>query len=99
MALTITNIDELRNYKNQIEKTKISYDEKIDELTNTIKSTALYWQGEDGEVFRTNLYSLIDNDLKCLSKEMSAELEYLKKLIIVLESAQEDLMGRRNQYE
>lgn len=96
MALTVTNINELRNYKSQIEKTMNSYNDKIKELTDTVKNTSLYWQGEDGEVFRTNLYSLIDNDLNCISKEMAAELEYLKKLIIVLENAQEQVKSRLN---
>ena len=97
MALTITNIDELRNYKNQIEKTKISYDSPLAiSATEIFKENEDYYYHKDGEVFRTNLYSLIDNDLKCISKEMSAELEYLKKLIIVLENAQEQVKSRLN---
>lgn len=96
MALKVTNISDLKYYKDQLTKTKVSYDESIDKLIDTIKLSAIYWQGEDGNNFRENLYSLVGSDLKCISKEMNAEIDYLNKLIIVLENAQEQIKSRLN---
>lgn len=96
MALKTTNVNELKYYKSQLEKTKTLYEESIDGLTDTVKVTALYWQGIDGNNFRSNLYSLIGNDLSCITKELTAEIEYLNKLIIVLENAQEQIKSRLN---
>ena len=96
MALKTTNVNELKYYKSQLEKTKTLYEESIDGLTDTVKVTALYWQGIDGNNFRSYLYSLIGNDLSCITKELTAEIEYLNKLIIVLENAQEQIKSRLN---
>ena len=96
MALKVTNINELKYYKTQIEKARNAYDETIKGLTDSIKMTAVYWQGFDGDQFRSNLYSLIGKDLNCISKEMTAEIEYINKLIAVLENAQEQIKSRLN---
>ncbi len=96
MALKITNINELKYYKAQIEKTKNAYDDTITNLTDTVKMTALYWQGADGDEYRSRLYSLVGNDLNCISKEMEAEIQYIDKLIVVLENAQEQIKSRLN---
>ena len=96
MALKIMNITDLKYYKEQIEKEKIEYDDTIKQLMDTIKLSALYWQGEDGNHFRDNLYSIVGVDLNKISSEMNAEIEYLNKLIIVLENAQEQIKSRMN---
>lgn len=96
MALKITNISDLKYYKGQIEKAKIEYDETIKNLMDTIKLSAIYWQGEDGNTFRDNLYSLIGIDLNTISKEMNAEIDYLNRYITILENAQEQIKSRLN---
>ena len=96
MALKITDLAELKYYKIQLERTKASYDEVINNLYKTIKNSALYWQGEDGNIFRRKIYSLLKYELLCISKEMNAEIEYLGKIILVLENAQEQIKNRLN---
>ena len=96
MALKVTNIDELKYYKDKLQKSKNEYDETINKLLDTIKVTAIYWQGVEAEEFRLYLYSLIGKDLNCISKEMEAELNYVNKLAMVLENAQEQVKNRLN---
>ena len=96
MALKVTNVNELKYYKDYLEKYKNLYDDDIDNLIDTIKLSAIYWQGEDGNNFRENLYSLIGSNLQCISNEMNAEIEYLSRLIAVLENAQEQIKNRLN---
>ena len=96
MALKITDISELKYYKVELERTKLSYDEILNNLLNEIKSSALYWQGEDGDTVRERLYSLIEHELKCISKEINAEADYLGKIILVLENAQQQVKNRLN---
>lgn len=96
MALKITDIAELKYYKVELERTKAAYDEVISNLLNTIKASALYWQGEDGNILRERLYLLIKYELQCVSKEINAEALYLGKIIAVLENAQEQIKNRLN---
>ena len=96
MALKVTNLSEIKDYESYLEKCKIAYEDVLDRLLDTIKFSAIYWQGEEGNNFRDNLYSLIGIDLNCISTEMKAEIEYLNKLIMVLENAQEQIRNRLN---
>lgn len=96
MALKVTDIGELKYYKIQLNRTKVAYDEVLRELINTIKNSALYWQGEDGDAFREKLFGLLSRDMACISKEINAEAEYLGKIIFVLEEAQEQVKNRLN---
>lgn len=96
MALKLTNINELKSYKTKIEKSKLEYDETIKHLMDTIKLSAIYWQGEEGNLFRDNLYSLVGVDLNVISNEMKAEIDYLNRLITILENAQEQIKSRIN---
>jgi hypothetical protein len=96
MALRVTNINELKSYKDYLVKYKNAYDETIDRLVDSIKLSAIYWQGEDGSNFRDKLYSLIGTNLNSVSNEINAEIEYLDKLILVLENAQEQIKHRLN---
>lgn len=96
MALKIANIDNLKNYRNQLDKVKVSYDETINKLLKTIKMSSLYWKGEDGDIFREKLYTLITQDLKCISKEIKAEADYINKIVIVLENTREQVKSRLN---
>lgn len=96
MALKVTDIGELKYYKMQLKRTKDSYDDVIRNIMSTIKNSSLYWQGEEGENFRSNLYSLVSRDLNCISKEINAEVEYLGKIVNVLENAQEQIKNRMN---
>ena len=96
MALKITNIDDIKNYKSELEKDKAAYDDVINKLTNIIKTSAAYWQGEDGDAFRERLYGFIANELNIISKEIGAEINYLGKVILVLENAREQIKSRVN---
>ena len=96
MALKLTNINELKSYKTKIEKSKLEYDETIKHVMDTIKLSAIYWQGEEGNLFRDNLYSLVGVDLNVISNEMKAEIDYLNRLITILENAQEQIKSRIN---
>ena len=96
MALKVTNLNELKYYKDSLAKCQNSYEETIDRLIDSIKLSAIYWQGEDGNEFRDKLYSLIGSNLNSVSTEMNAEIEYLEKLIVVLENAQEQIKHRLN---
>ncbi len=96
MALKTTNVNELKYYKSQLEKTRKLYEDTIDSLIDTVKMSAIYWQGFDGNDFRLKVYGFIGKDLNCISKEINAEIEYLNKLIIVLENAQEQIKNRLN---
>ena len=96
MALKVTDIGDLKRYKLQLDKINTSYDEVINNLLRTIKTSSLYWQGEDGDLFREKLYSLITYELKCISREINAESEYLGKIVLVLENAQEQIKNRLN---
>ena len=96
MALKTTNVNELKYYKSQLEKTKQLYEDTLDGLIDSVKMSAIYWQGLDGNNFRSKVYGLIGKDLNCISKEITAEIEYLNKLIIVLENAQEQIKSRLN---
>ena len=96
MALKVTNINELKYYKDSLAKCHNSYEDTIDKLVDTIKLSAIYWQGEDGNEFRDKLYSLIGSNLNSVSTEMNAEIEYLDKLVLVLENAQEQIKNRLN---
>ena len=96
MALKVTDLGEIKYYKVQLERTKNAYDEVINNLLKTIKDSELYWQGEDGNLMRSKLYSLISNELRCISKEINAEADYLGKIILVLEEAQEQVKGSLN---
>lgn len=96
MALKITDIGQIKYYKVQLERTKNAYDEVINNLLKTIKESELYWQGEDGALLRSKLYSLISNELRCISKEIDAEANYLGKIVLVLEDAQNQVKGSLN---
>ena len=96
MALKVTDIGELKYYRVQLSRSYESYDYVIKNILDSIKDSALYWQGEDGEVFRERLYSLVSHDLNCISKEIKAEADYLGKIITVLENAQEQVKNRLN---
>ena len=96
MALKVTNVNELSYYKDHLEKNKVAYDDTIDKMLDAIKLSAIYWQGEEANQFREKLYSLIGVDLNCISTEMKAEIEYLNKLVAVLENAQEQIKSRLN---
>ena len=96
MALGYTNIEELKSYKEELVKTKDVYDDTIDNLMDVVKMSAIYWQGIEGNLFRAKLYGLIGADLNSISSEMKAEIEYINKLIIVLENAQEQIKSRLN---
>ena len=96
MALKISNIDDIKYCREELEKDRIRYDEVINKLINTIKMSAVYWQGEEGDQFREELYSLIMNELRVISKEINAESNYLRKVIIVLENARNQIKSRLN---
>ena len=96
MALHITNINELNNYNVELVEAKKDYDETINNLLLSIKETEDYWQGEDGDNFREQIYGVINKDLKAISKEFEAEIIYIKKLQMVLENAQEQIKSRLN---
>lgn len=96
MALKIANIDNLKQYKNQLDKVKISYDETINKLLKTVEMSSLYWKGEDGDMFREKLYSLITQDLRCISKEIKAEADYINMIVMILEHTREQVKSRLN---
>ena len=96
MALRISNIDDIKYCREELEKDRRRYDEVINKLINTIKMSAVYWQGEEGDQFREELYSLIMNELRVISKEINAESNYLRKVIIVLENARNQIKSRLN---
>lgn len=96
MALHITNINELNNYNVELIEAKKSYDETIKKLLLSIKQTEDYWQGEEGNSFREQIYNVINKDLTAISNEFEAEIFYIKKLQQVLENAQEQIKNRLN---
>lgn len=96
MALKMIDLNELKYCQEELANNKLQYDEKIEELLDAIKMTAIYWQGDEGDKFRDKLYTLIGSNLNCISKEMKAEIDYTKKLIMVLENAQEQVKNRIN---
>ena len=77
MALKVTNVNELRYYKDGLSKYKEMYNETIDRLIDSIKLSAIYWQGQEGNELRDKLYSLIGTNLGCVSTEINAEIEYI----------------------
>lgn len=96
MALGAVNIEQLKAYKDELLKTKKMYDESISSLMDVVKLSAIYWQGIEGNLFRAKLYGLIGADLNCVSSEMNAEIEYINKIILVFENAQEQIKSRLN---
>ena len=96
MALGAVNIEELRSYRDELLKTKEVYDDTINSLMDVVKLSAIYWQGIEGSLFRAKLYGLIGADLNSISSEMNAEIEYINKIIMVFENAQDQIKSRLN---
>lgn len=96
MALQTLNINELKYRKDRLSSFKDNYDEVLNNLLDEVKMIAFYWQGSNSNNLRTELYKLIGNDLNNISNEINAEIEYLKKLILVLENADEQIKNRLN---
>ena len=96
MALKITNVNELKYYKDGLIKCQNTYEEITNKIIDAIKLSAIYWQGEDGNEFREKLFSLIKSNKSIYFTELDAEIEYVNKLIIVLENAQEQIKNRLN---
>ena len=96
MALQTININELKYRKDRLSSIKDNYDETINNLLDEVKMIAFYWQGSNSNNLRTELYKLIGKDLNNISNEINAEVEYLNKLILVLENADEQIKNRLN---
>jgi uncharacterized alkaline shock family protein YloU len=96
MALQITDINVLKNSEVEISKAKAEYDDILKNLENAVKSTENSWNDKDGVEFRTKVLNLINNDLKEMSMEMEFEINYLKKIAMVLENAQQEIKKRIN---
>lgn len=96
MALQTININELKYRKDRLSSFKENYDEVLNNLLDEVKMIAFYWQGSNSNNLRTELYKLIGNDLNNISNEINAEVEYLNKLILVLENADEQIKNRLN---
>ena len=96
MALQVVNVDELKQHKEKINNYKNAYDSKLRELLDLIRSISIYWQGVESDNFRNELYSIIRSNFNIVSVEMNAEVEYLNKLILVLENAQEQIKNKLN---
>ena len=96
MALQTLNINELKYRKDRLSSFKDNYDEVLNNLLDEVKMIAFYWQGSNSNNLRTELYKLIGKDLNNISNEINAEVEYLKKLILVLENADEQIKNRLN---
>ena len=96
MALQTISINELKYRKDRLSSFKENYDEVLNNLLDEVKMIAFYWQGSNSNNLRTELYKLIGNDLNNISNEINAEIEYLKKLILVLENADEQIKNRLN---
>ena len=96
MALKVTNVNELKYYKDGLIKCEKAYEDTINKLIDTIKLSAVYWQGAEGNDFRDKIYTLIGSNLNTVTTEMDAEIEYINKLIMVLENAQEQIKNRLN---
>ena len=96
MAFREINLNELDEYYKQIQKYSTEYNECLEELINTIRMTAVYWRGEEGDTFRDKIYTLVGSSFDGVSKEMNVEMEYIKRLKVVLESAQEQIKNRIN---
>lgn len=96
MALQTININELKYHQDKLSSLKDSYDETLRKLLDEVKMIALYWQGNDSATLRNDLYKLIGSDLNIISSEIEAEVEYINKLILVLENASEQIKNRLN---
>ena len=96
MALQIINIQELKNGQEKLSILKENYDETIKKLLDEVKMIELYWQGNSSNNLRNELNKLIGTDLNNISNEINAEVEYLKRLILVLENADEQIKNRLN---
>ena len=95
MSLQITNIEELKNSKVQITKEKELYQDTILDLENAIKETNITWNGNESDDFREKTLTLVDK-LKKVEDEMTYEINYLDKIIAVLENAQEQVKNKLN---
>ncbi len=95
MSLQITNIEELKNSKIQIAKEKELYQDTLLDLENAIKETQITWNGNESDDFREKTLAIV-NKLKNVENEMTYEVNYLDKIIVVLENAQEQVKNRLN---
>lgn len=96
MALQTININELKYRQDRLKKLKDDYDETLRNLLDEVKTIAFYWHGNDSSNLRSELYKLIGTDLNNISNEIEAEVNYIKRLILVLENADEQIKNRLN---
>jgi len=96
MALQTININELKYHQDKLSSLKESYDEILKNLLDEVKMIAFYWQGNDSSNLRSELYKLIGSDLNNISNEIEAEVDYINKLVVVLENANEQIKNRLN---
>lgn len=96
MALKVTNISDLKNSELKIKEAKNSYLEALNGITDAVKSTELFWQGEDAYKFRREIYSLIKTDFNDVKEELEFEELFLNRVRTTLENAQEEVKKRLN---
>ncbi len=96
MPIQKTNIDEMKYCSNQIKKAKISFDDSVKLLKQTIAFTEFSWTGQEADEYRQNVTSIIKDDLSKISKEFEIEIKYLNKVASVLENAQDQVKKRLN---
>ena len=96
MALQTINLSELKYRQDRLTSLKDSYDETLNNLMDEVKMIAFYWQGNDSSLLRNELYKLIGTDLNNISNEIEAEIDYIKRLILVLENANDQIKNRLN---
>ncbi len=96
MSLTVTHIEALKNSTARIISAKKSYEDTLSVLKESIKFTEFSWQGKNADDFRTEVNKLITDDLESVIKELEIEINYLNKVTIVLENAEDQVKQRLN---
>ena len=96
VALQITDLSVLKSSEAEIRAAKAEYDEILKNIENAIKSTENAWNDKEGIEFRTKVLNLLEHDLKDMSTEMEFEVNYIKKITMVLENAQQEIKKRIN---
>lgn len=96
MALKVMNINDLKNSELKIKEAKNSFEEALKGITDAVKSTELFWQGEDAYKFRQEIYSLIKTDFNDVKEEMEFEELFLNRVRTTLENAQQEVKKRLN---
>ncbi len=96
MALQITDLSVLRSSVMEIKNAKSEYDEILKNIIDAVKSTETAWNDKEGIEFRTKVLNLLEHDLKDMSLEMEFEVNYIKKITMVLENAQQEIKKRIN---